>query len=77
MSMSRRLGCGLVEVRVGEAGLDMLQKPVERRCVRDVGGNWSFLCLAGTTGEVTPNTSLAINEYGAGVSSPGPRCQGR
>ena len=54
MSMSRRLGRGLVEVCVGEVGLDMLQKPVERRCVRDVSGIRSFLCLASTTSEVTP-----------------------
>ena len=73
MSMSQCLGRGLVEVRIGEAGLDTLQKPVERRCVRDVGGVRIFLRLAGTAGEVTPNTSLAVNVYGAGVTWGGER----
>ena len=75
MSMLQCLGHGLVEVRIGEVGLDTLQKPVERRCICDVGGVRIFLRLASTTSEVTPNTSLAVNDYGTGVTW-GRECEG-
>jgi hypothetical protein len=52
---------------MGEVGLDTLKKPVEMRHVRDVG----VLRLAGTTNEETPDTSVAVNDDGAGTDGDG------
>lgn len=63
--MSRRLGRKLVEVGVGEVDLDPLQEPVEASRASDIN---VLLCLASTASEKSPDTSLAINDVGAGVT---------
>ena len=69
--MSRRLGRCLVEVGIGEVGMDTLQEPVERRRVRDVNG--LGLRLASIADEETTDTSLAVNDDRARVTWGGER----
>ena len=63
-SISRRLGRALVEVGVGEVGLDTLQEPVERYRICNV----NRLRIPGTANEETPDTSLFVNDDRARVT---------
>jgi len=69
MELFRRLVRGRVEVGVRELGLDTRQEPFKWGSVRDVGG----VGLAGSASKEGRDTSLAVDDNGAGVTAVGER----
>jgi len=62
--MSRRLSLDRIEAGVGKGRLDTIKDPEEGRRVCDVNGN----CLAGAAGEESNDSSISIDDDGAGIA---------